>query len=99
MSVKGNIVWTGLMVVFLVLSVSLTASNWVVCEDVLPDEYMDVSVGTEQNAQQSIFQAVDLLNALLFVSRPDYHLPACFPVYFTPDSLCGKQPLPVILRI
>jgi hypothetical protein len=99
MGVKRNIVWTGLMLVFLVMSVFLTTSDWIACKDVLPDEYMDVSVNTEQDARQSIFQTVDLINALMFVWRPEESSHTCFPLYFVQVSLFLKQPFPVILRI
>jgi hypothetical protein len=99
MRVKRNFFGTALLMVFLVISVILTPSDWITCEDLLPDEYMDMTGKAQQDAQQTIFHTVDLVNAILFVWLPEDALRNFLPLAFAKVSLFLRRPFPVILRI
>ena len=63
MRVKREILWTVMVLVSFLMGISLGTSDWVVCDDLTPDEYMDLSIGTDQDEQQSIFQYIHLIGA------------------------------------
>jgi hypothetical protein len=51
---KRDILWTVMVLLSFVTGIALTSSDWVGCEEILPDEYMDLSSDVEQDAHQSV---------------------------------------------
>jgi hypothetical protein len=102
MQVKRNILWTGLVLVSLLMGIFLTTSDWVTCKNALPDEYMDVSLKTEQDVQKRILQGVPLIHsaeAFHFVWHPEYSSYTSFLPHFGRFSPFSEQLLTVILLI
>jgi hypothetical protein len=55
---KRDILWTVLVLVSFLTGISLTSSDWVGCEEILPDEYMDLSSELGQDVQRSTFHDI-----------------------------------------
>jgi hypothetical protein len=53
---RKNILWA--VLISLIMSMSLTTSDWVLCKGDFPDEYMDQDVGTDQDARQNALHGV-----------------------------------------
>jgi hypothetical protein len=59
---KWDILWRMMVLVPLIMGISLTTSDWAVCKDVIPDEYMDLSSVIEQDTEQSIFRYIHIID-------------------------------------
>ena len=92
-----------MVMVSLLGCISLSTPDWVVCNHDIPDEYMDLSGATEQDAHQIIFQHVYLTNlttnAFLFGSHLEYSSNTSFPLYLAEIPLRSEHLCKVILRI
>ena len=56
MKIRKNILWVVLISIF--MSMSLTTSDWVLCQGDFPDEYMDQDVGTDEDARRDASHGV-----------------------------------------
>ena len=56
MKIRKNILWAVLISLF--MSMSLTTSDWVLCQGDFPDEYMDQDVGTDEDARRDLSHGV-----------------------------------------
>ena len=78
-----------IVVVLVFLCISLTASDWVLCEQILPDEYM----------VQGIVRYIHLPNKFPYISSPENSLNASCPFYLTEDAFFFDPLSTLILRI
>jgi hypothetical protein len=63
MRVRGDILWTMMVLVSFLMCSSLTASGWVGCEETVPDEYMDLTIDSEQGDQQDTLHHIHVVGA------------------------------------
>jgi hypothetical protein len=99
MKAKRKTGWTVLVLVSLLMGISSTTSDWVGCEQILPDEYMHLSLETQQGAQRSIFQRIHLINAFSLPCLAEWLSIGSIYPYFEKVSPHLEQPLTVIQRI
>ena len=100
MRIKKDIIRIALVLAALLLDLSLTQAGWVVCDDKLPDEYMDFGFVTEINGDQRTSKAFPPLRGdSLWFWHVEYTYVKDLPAFFTWVSLRIKPLLTITLRI